>query len=865
MTKIHSEEEFESKVDALTTLRLFAPVVSVILPLSRPVKHSAGYNQFGPGIKDDSRRSSNLHLPFTSPYTMPSFVRKRDLPVDDDDDDVEDIVQDALDSLANENLSSQLTGQQVSPLKRQSLSYRERSVRLVRRCSSWTLLGDTEEKNSYYDSQGEATLFLVVCSQILCVLIDVSLVFSVPVMVIQLGPLLREHFILSLREVVVDNATASPFNQVLGWLSQSNDYYTAASVALDLLRDVDCLRDLRRSKEEGAEDNKRAKLEGLLDGIVPLYDERDSSDRSSPSPSHSVRTQLADMSVGCLLKGGLSMSSTLETFVQNNPNYDPGRACLMLVSTTVCTLSRDPTTIKSVMGTDYEWPADDEVAISDIVWPLRTLFRVGVSRDYLATILQLLNAAIPDDLRNRGHDGASTLSPFSLQICKSIVSLIVASSAADLMLDLKDETTGKRYWASLDHNTRLDLALISLDGTFPLLRQAEVRSWALGEMDKWIQTNGSLEAPNDCDLPDEWLKTLCKACLVNAGCDLECVAYDASVGQESEQTGEDVDDDGTRKHFETNRLAIEALSPSPGSGGLDFDLFIPALLLLANRNVPWYDDACLSTQNMLDAACYLAGRHRKEEPAFSFDGPVVMKQCARSGNISAGANLIGGKNGLVLQCCAILINGAGTSMDDAEDYILNDELAETTLWTKAKHDKKKIASGQSPFELTDEHRSVLWLLEEYVLSIKTYGDFDTAHVRGKVDPVFAARACFRTWFMLSVKEITQATAWLVEWLRRRLGIERDQVSPKRLACSALTCALMWPATDGVVDAGELDETANETLLAHVLDMESLFLVELSQSCCGLVEAVPPSFALEILRQIEEAEAKETRPSFQVDV
>ena len=683
-------------------------------------------------------------------------------------------------------------------------------------------------------------------------------------MVVQLGPLLREQFILSLRKVVVENESASPFNQVLGWLSQSKNYFTAASVALDLLHDSESLRDLRRVSEETGLDNDRANLEGLLDGIIPLY--RDSSappDELSPSPSQSVLTQLADMTVGCLLKGGLSMSSTLESFVHHNPNYDPGRACLMLVSATVCTLSHDPKTIKSVMGADYDWPADDKVAVRDLVWPLRSLFRVGVARNYLATILELLNAAIPDELRRRGRDGFTTTPPDELEICRSIVSMVLASSAAELMLGLKDKATGKRYWASLEHDTRLDLSLISIDDSFPLLRQAEVRSWAIVEMDMSIQSSVSPEALDDTNLPNDWLKTLCEACLVNAGCDLEFVLSDAPPSEGPEGSDENTDGDGKQKHFETNLLAIEALAPSPGSGGLDFDLLIPALLLLASHNVLWRDDACLSTQNMLDAACNMAGRHRKEEPAFPFDGSKVMKQCALSGNISAGANLIGGKNGLVLKCCDVLIKGAGTTMDDAEDYILNDDLDKTTLWTKAKRDKKEF--DQTPFKLKDEHRTVLWLLDEYVLSIKTYGDFDTTHVRGKVDPVFAARSCFRTWFLLSLKETTQATAWLVRWLRTRLGIEPDHISPKRLACSALTCALMWPTTDEVVDVGELDASSDETLLANALNMESLFLVQLAQSCCGLVESVPPSFAQEILRQVEAGEAKEKIPSLQIDV
>jgi hypothetical protein len=673
--------------------------------------------------------------------------------------------------------------------------------------------------------------------------------------------MLHEHFIFSLRKVVVDNAISSPFNQVLGWLSQSKDYFTAASVALDLLRDVDSLRDLRRAKEEVDFDHDRANLEGLLDGIFPLYTESsDSSDQAVPSPSQSVLTQLADMTVGCLLKGGLRMSHTLENFVRRDPNYDPGRACLMLVAATVSSLSHDSKTTKSVMGADYEWPSNDMLPTEDLVWPLRSLFQLGVARDYLPTILLLLNAAIPDELRRRGRDGVAGTSPESLEICTSIVSMIVASSAAELLLSLVDEASGMRYWSSLEHDTQLELSLISIDGVFPLLRQPEVRSWALSETDKRIQDSGSLVASNAPDLPSDWLRKLCEACLANAGCDLEYISPDAS--EHSQGSDDSTADDGTQKHLETHRLAIEALTPSSGSGGLDFDVMIPALLLLAYRTVPWRDDSCLSTQSMLDAACYLAGRHRKEEPMFAFDGPNVMKQCALAGNISAGANLIGGKNGLVLMCCDALIKGAGMSMDDAEDYILNSELAKSSAYRKMKHVTKQ--PDQSPFELTDEHRRVLWLLDEYVLSIKTFGDFDTMHVRGKVDPVFAARSCLRTWFLLSWKETTQATAWLVDWLRQRLGI--DQVRRKRLACSALTCALMWPTTDEIIDAGEIDATLDENLLANALKMEGLFLVQLAQSSCGLVESLPPSFAQEVLRQVEAAEAGEKRnSSLHVDV
>jgi len=159
VSKIHSEEEYESKVDALTTLRLFAPVISDVLPLQSSATNSATHMQGGLDITKSGRRSSYLQLPFTSPYKMPSFVTKGEAPgtAFEDEDDVGDIVKDALDSLAVENLSSKLPDQ-TSLLKRPSLSYRERSVRLVRHCSSWTLLDDTEESKTYYDAQGELRL-----------------------------------------------------------------------------------------------------------------------------------------------------------------------------------------------------------------------------------------------------------------------------------------------------------------------------------------------------------------------------------------------------------------------------------------------------------------------------------------------------------------------------------------------------------------------------------------------------------------------------------------------------------------------------------------------------------------------------------
>jgi hypothetical protein len=98
-------------------------------------------------------------------------------------------------------------------------------------------------------------------------------------------------------------------------------------------------------------------------------------------------------------------------------------------------------------------------------------------------------------------------------------------------------------------------------------------------------------------------------------------------------------------------------------------------------------------------------------------------------------------------------------------------------------------------------------------------------MRGKVDPVFAAQSCLRAWLALSKSK--DSTPWLVKWLRRNLEIIGNSVSPKRLACAALTRVLVWPTTDQSPDE-----------LATIMDVESTFLIQLAQSCHGLLESIP---------------------------
>jgi hypothetical protein len=646
----------------------------------------------------------------------------------------------------------------------------------------------------------------------------------------------------------VENGHASSFQQVLSWLSNREDYFCAASLALDLLKDADSLSHLWRHAEKVDEDDEQSKLEGLLDGIIPINAVDNSSEESQARHTETL-TQLADMTVGCLTKGSFSMSKTLQKFLQHNHFYDPARACLMLVATTASAVSDDPESVASAMGETLFDASHD-----DLLWPVRCLLEIGVARGYLLTALVLLNVTIPDELRRRARQGhASSVSLPPMDLCKKLVTLIVASSpdAAEILLGLVDDQSRSRFWQSLDHEAKLVLSLTKIQDKWPLLRHSEVRDWAREELHKCMRNEHSATMNVFEIMPTHWLEELCVACLQNAGCDLSELVVEptappsAAASETDSEFDEDSAIDGLEKHKQEIVETRSALVPATGSGGLDFDLLIPCLLLLEIRKTPWREGNYVATQSLLDAVCYLAGRHNKDEPLFVFDDATAMKQCALSGNVRAGANLIGGKNGFVLSCCDILIQELSMSMEYAESFFLKDKLSIDII--KSFEGKDGSSSEiDEPFELRDAHRHVLWLLDEHVLSVRTYGEFETLHIRGRVDPVFAARCAFRAWLCLTAAERRKGTAWLESWLRWRLGIHEEKVSCHRLVCAAIARALVWSANGRApmesVDSGQM--------LGHQLKMESKFLVQIAQSCCGLVESVPHSVAEEIIHHAE---------------
>lgn len=779
-------------------------LVSVVLPIN-------------PFARGTSMAYQDVKLPFTEPFDKPAVFRQlneaKESDVSDSSDDLDDIVVVALESISTLNYR-ETVGKELSPRRKSSyLTNQEKSVRLLRQCSSWTQLEQSNQTRSHFELQE-------------------------PAVSVRLGVDSSEHFLLSLRRIVLENGEATPFQQVLSWLSDQQDYFTAASLALDLLRDGDSLRHLWRAFEKIDEDDARSKLEGLLDGIIPIYGEGDKA------PLQSTLTQLADMTVGCLTKGGYAMSSTLEQFVKRNPSYDPARACLMLVAATACAVSDDENTISSVMGKDYK---KNDNHNSNIMWPVRCLLQVGVARGNLFTALLLLNVTIPDELRQRRRSGAPSASVPSMEMCNSLVSLIVASSpdAADLLLGLVDEQSRQPFWQSLQHDARLELSLISIGGKNPMLRQPEVRLWALKQLHKCMEAEGSASSVNVFEtMPTNWLKALSMACLTNAGCSLDAI-FRSTFGESLEETP---DSDGLIQHVDELKAVRNALVPAPGSGGLDFDLLIPALLILESRNVLWCEGSNASTQSMLNAACYLAGRRNIEEPLFVLDSATLMLQCTLCGNVPAGAKFVGGKNGLILECCDILMQQVGMQIEEAEAFLLSDPMLTNFNATTTKEPVDK------SFAVDYAHRHILWMLEEHVLRIRTYGDFDTTHMRGKVDAIFAATLCLRTWWCVTRQNLDAATAWLVRWLRQQLGVDESdlsKISPHRLVCAALVRALVWPSNS---KSNNNNNTSSVPVLATMLHVPSHFLIQLAQSCCGLVEAVPATVAEEAWKMMQSSNA-----------
>uniref|UniRef100_A0A7S2S8Q5 Uncharacterized protein n=1 Tax=Eucampia antarctica TaxID=49252 RepID=A0A7S2S8Q5_9STRA len=402
-------------------------------------------------------------------------------------------------------------------------------------------------------------------------------------------------------------------------------------------------------------------------------------------------------------------------------------------------------------------------------------------------------------------------------------------------------------------------------------------------------------------MPDKWLRDVCFGCLQNAGCHISLILQKQQQPTSTIDTLYDDNDDNndddnveqryTRDQKELVGLMEEVFDCHPG--GIDFNILIPALLLLQKRSSsqqPWHKDATISTQSLLCFLCDLAGKphHHSTNTTtinhtewmkqyFVLDGALAMKQCGMMENVMAGANLIGGHEGLVLQCVDILMNYAYLGMNEAESLLLygqRDDVSflSTTTSSPSSSSSSILRSStgcgkkNGVLMLTEGHKRILWLLETYVLSIEKYGDLDSSLLRrGKVNPDFAARICLRAWLSLNLNgHLKCCGPVLSSWLYAKLNLGATSTKSNnqnskhngdchnRLACAVLARVLLWPSSSSLEedspndndDDDDSDHDSNK-VLAEWLDFDPSFLIALSFHCCGMVESVPPPIADDI--------------------
>ena len=549
----------------------------------------------------------------------------------------------------------------------------------------------------------------------------------------------KNHF-LTLRKNVAAN-TETCFQEILMWLCQEKDFYTAASVALNLLDDVETFWDLTGYEHNCSQD--------LLDGIIPVQSISQSNrneDNASNQRIYAAFTSLADMTIACLVKGGSNMSHALDGFLGRNEYYDASKACLVLGASTALAVSK----VSQLNQMDNLAPFSFDPLMSEThaLWPIQCLLRVAVTRNCMSTALLLLNATIPNEMRNIAGYGVTN----SIVLCKSIISMILASSpvSASILLNL---VHGRRdtYWTSISIDTRFELSLLQIRGKFPLFHETEVRQWALGLLHR---ATGLIETFNtETDVPIIWLQKLCLACLCNAECDFSLLELNSSVEEKKDWTEEDLFLELENEEIFTSTFITSAES------SIDFDLLIPSLLLLQKKKLNWNDDAMVSTQSILNIVCCMAGKPTLDEFIFVFDSASVMKQCALMGNIGAAANLIGGNDGIVLRCANIITFGDANRIQEAEEFLLGKK-DDVDFGENLSDDYNKSTTDE--FILTEGHREILWCLDKYVLSAKRYGEFFSSSNRGSIDPTFAARICLRSWLSLcrSRKTFPASDKWL---------------------------------------------------------------------------------------------------------
>lgn len=639
-----------------------------------------------------------------------------------------------------------------------------------------------------------------------------------------------EEIMITMRKSAVSNGKSSSFDEIIKWLCSECDFVTAGRIALKLLDDNQGLLDLERTVLlSHGDDSDEAFREGILDGISGFRSS--GGPRSSPLKSSTTTqsqvdrkrqrnmTKISNTVILCLVKGGSALSHTLEKFLGRNEFYDASSACRILVLSTKDVMKKfDATDVN--LATNFLSRLDSH----DALWPIRCLLRVASCRNFIERALEMLNETIPDLLRNRVHNEINSNDPdsqLSLKLSMSIISMILASTddAASYLLNLVDTITNELYWCSLDDETRRSLSVLHVHGKYPLLREFEVRAWIIDLLQK---ATGLIPCDDpiymDSFIKSEWLRDICTGVLCNAGCDLShTILFTPALSTEGVKDMNLCENNMFRQMQEEEEDLYDYLDPAPNCGGIDFDLIISAFLILEKRQVHWLGNEKVPSQTVLNIVCDLAGRYNLEEPNYPFDAVSAMKQCVAIGNPEAAANLIGGQNGLFLKCAYILSKEFNMTMQEAEHF-LTDNL--TTIPSKS-----EVVESQTKFVMTDSHKSLLLLLEKHVMGIRKYGDLHCGDSRGRLDPIYAARICLKTWFLLT-RLYPSSGPWLERWLIGRLRLQTSDFSLNRLPHAAIAHALLWD-----------DELPNKekATLAESLKFSPRFLIDLAQVPCGIME------------------------------
>lgn len=714
--------------------------------------------------------------------------------------------------------------------------------------SALNTLTKTEQESS--EKRGQALLLGVESWRSLDGICSQDLNFQVAKEILHCGK--NGLIVLSHRRASADPLEnyGTHFDTILAWLCRERrDFFMAAYIALLILGDFDCadlLRSLILNKQKMfinkdiLPSTDATTHQHILDGLElpPCYGHGLSTaprgERITPqSLMLKKKSRVADLAFVCLVKGMQQMSPVLSMYLKQNIYYNANQACRVLLGIFLTNLHEyhQNKACSSHIGNN----------IADVLWPVKSLLTIAVSRNCINETLIFLNAAAPNDLRGITDE----------DLCTSLVRLVVEAStfAPPILLSLTcpgKDGVQQRYWQSVPHCQKIKLTLLKINDRYPLLFLREVRAFVLDEMNKAINACVTGVADFEQRVPSEWLRYLCIACLSNsnfrwqsllASANSRCLSNYLSVNED--QFGDHLN----LKQHENELLKSAHLSSTFDLNNLDFDATISTLLILQHREQTWEKDCVVSTQALLNYICKLAGG-RQLSSRFAFQGSTVMRNCGAIRNVEAAANLIGGRAGFILKCCHVVqMKFLEVNMEEAEFAVLRGD-------GRCRFHDEYLVNVSAPFELLDYHRNVLQLFDDYVLSVSTFGDFDpdTFSKRGLVDPVFACRVCLRLWHILTAIEVDKtldrprpdlmATEWLTDWLSHRLKMDDDE-NRNGLACAALCRSALWPA-NGDYDQKYLTGRARTMVMAEELEFSTHFMLSLTQSCRGLVEALPAS-------------------------